>query len=65
MAESVTDEKHVERYEYLHRRYPKPNDPRRDPSFGARETEFEIRQVLIAILDELQELNVRMAGNDG
>lgn len=59
------DDDRLSHAEYLHRRYPKPNDPRRSIDFGTRRADYETNQLLAAILDELQDLNVRMAHNDG
>jgi hypothetical protein len=44
----------------LAKRYPNPGDPRRDPDFGTRRTDFETKQVLLAILDELQAIRAAL-----
>jgi len=53
----MSDDPEMQRAAWLAKRYPKLNDPRRSPDFGTRRTDAEIRELLGAILDELQELN--------
>jgi hypothetical protein len=60
MEEQTVDDPNEEsRWAYLARRYPNQNDPRRSPDFGSRRTDAEIRDLLCAILDELQLMNRR------